>query len=116
MSLGETLRKLREESGHSLRDVENLAGISSGHLSMIEQDKVKEPTPRILHALAGVYGADYLQLMREAGYLPGSAQAPARAGLAFKGAEKLSDEQRNRIQRLIDLEILDSARQRRRGS
>ena len=114
MTLANTLRQLRERSGYSLRDVERLAQVSSGHLSMLEQGKVREPTPRILKALAELYGTDYLGLMKEAGYLESAGETQVRPGLAFRGAEKLDDEQRKRIQRLIELELLDADRQRRR--
>lgn len=115
VTIGAYLREAREKKGLSLRDVEVLTSVSSGHLSMIEQGKVKAPSPRILHELAKAYGLSYIALMKRAGILPSevSNDAPLRT-FAFKGAEKLNDEQRKRIQRLIDLELLDLRRKKPR--
>jgi len=115
MGVGAYLKKLREERGLSLRDVERLSDISSGHMSMIEQEKVREPSPRILHSLARLYDISYVALMKEAGYLPPELpeDRPAHS-VAFKGAERLSRDQRERIQRLIELELLDTHRRRRK--
>lgn len=115
MSLGSHLKHLRERLELSLRDVERTSGISSGHLSMIEQEKVREPSPRILHSLAEIYGVGYVSLMKKAGYLPATQPEgrPAKS-MAFRGAERLSDEQRKTIQRLIELELLDTDRQKRK--
>jgi transcriptional regulator with XRE-family HTH domain len=115
MSVAAYLKKLREARGLSLRDVERLSDVSSGHLSMIEQEKVRHPSPRILHSLAGLYGVDYIGLMKKAGYLPSSLSEtkPARS-MAFKGAERLSPEQRKRVQRLIEFELFDAERRKRK--
>ena len=117
MALGSYLKRVREQKSLSLRDVERLCKISSGHLSMIEHNKVKEPTPRILHSLARIYDVSYIGLMKQAGYLPDETpQRQPSATFAFKGAERLSDDQRKSIQRLIELELLDAQRQRRKNA
>lgn len=120
MALSDYLRKAREERGMSLRDVENIlrnmedaAKISSGHLSLIEQGKVDAPSPHTLHALARAYGIDYIALMVEAGYLDpsvleGKPRAPAAA---FRGAERLSPAEKMRVQEYIEFLI---SRQRNR--
>lgn len=115
MTTGPYLREAREKKGLSLRDVEVRTSVSSGHLSMIEQGKVRAPSPRILYELARAYDLSYVDLMKRAGYLPQnvSGNAPQRT-FAFRGAEKLTDEQRERIQRLIDLELLDLRRKKTR--
>ena len=112
MTVGEYLRKEREDRGMSLRDVENAlreiegaTKVSSGHLSLIEQGKVTTPEPKTLHSLAQAIGLDYIRLMAEAGYLPSSVlnenlESPA---LAFRGAEKLNEEEKEQVQRIIDL-------------
>jgi transcriptional regulator with XRE-family HTH domain len=121
MSLGAYLRKVREERQLSLRDVERLAKenqlgaeLSSGYLSMLEQDKIKEPSPRILFALAKIYENDYMHLMKEAGYMPDVRASSQAAKVAFRGAAQLSKEQRERIQRLIDFELSESQRRKRK--
>ena len=115
VSIGAYLREAREKKGLSLRDVEVRTSVSSGHLSMIEQGKVREPSPRILYELARAFDLPYVDLMKRAGYLPQnvSSNAPRRT-FAFRGAEKLTDGQRERIQRLIDLELLDLRRKKAR--
>ena len=125
MSLGPYLRQIREERQLSLRDVEHIAKerelraeVSSGYLSMLERDAVKQPSPRVLHTLAAVYEVDYIDLMRRAGYIPDDAEvngAPT-ANVAFRGASQLSEEQRQRVQRIIDFELSEArdAKRRRR--
>lgn len=116
MAVGTYLKEAREKKGLSLRDVEVRISVSSGHLSMIEQGKVKAPSPRILHELAKVYDLSYVDLMKRAGYLPSNApDSTSHRMFAFRGTEKLTDEQRKRIQRLIDLELLDLRRRKSRS-
>lgn len=107
-TLGETLKKARSAKGLSLRDVEARTKISNGYLSQLESDGVKQPSPHHLHALSKLYGAAYGDLMALAGY-----HVPARpssrglrqrpAGLAFAGAEDLSEEERRRVEEYINL-------------
>jgi len=118
MSLGSYLKEMRESRHLSLRDVERLskerkigAELSSGYLSMLERGEVKDPSPRILFALANVYEVDYIDLMKKAGYIPEDAKLktpPAR--VAFRGAVQLTDEQKERVQQYIDLELRASLR------
>lgn len=104
-TLGAHLRALREESGLTLRDVEARCNLSNGYVSLLERDKVKEPSPRALWALARCYNADYFDLMRRAGYpLPGE-MASARPAVAFRGAEHLTPEECEEIQRIIALKL-----------
>lgn len=121
MTIGPYLKEVREERQLSLRDVERLAKekqlgaeLSSGYLSMLEQDKVKEPSPRILFALAKIYEKDYIHLMKQAGYMPDVRASSQTAKVAFRGAAQLSKEQRERIQRLIDFELSESRRGKRK--
>ena len=125
MSLGPYLRQIREARQLSLRDVERLAKerglpaeVSGGYLSMLERDGVKEPSPRILHTLAEVYEVDYIDLMRAAAYLPDDThvRGSSTANAAFRGASQLSEEQRQRVQRIIDFELSETraAKHRRR--
>src|SRR2546428_3260240 len=111
MGLAEYLRQERERRGMSLRDVENAlkridsaTKVSSGHLSLIEQGKVATPGPRTLHSLARAMGLDYIRLMVEAGHLDRSelGRRPSKPALAFKGAEKLTPDEKQQVQRLID--------------
>ena len=117
LSLGEYLRMVRNQHRLSLRDVQRVArrnelgaSLSSGYLSVLERDGIKEPSPKVLYALAAVYEVDYIDLMKRAGYIPpGPRLTGSREGIStFMGASRLDPEQRRRIQCLIDLELNDS--------
>ena len=117
MSLGTYLRQVRIKCQLSLRGVQRLARdkrlgaeLSSGYLSMLERNEIKEPSPRILHTLATIYEVDYIDLMRRARYIPAEVgmEGARPAFVAFRGASQLSEEQQHRIQRMIDFELSDS--------
>ena len=117
MSLSAYLRQIRTERQLSLRDVQQLAKdkslgaeLSSGYLSMLERNEVKEPSPRILHTLASIYEVDYIDLMRRAGYIPAETgmKGSRPAFVAFRGASQLSQEQRDRVQRMINFELSET--------
>ena len=92
------------------------AELSSGYLSMLERDEVKEPSPRILFALASIYEVEYLDLMKTAGYMPNASKLASgpKARLAFRGAGQLDKSQRERIQKIIDFELSESQNSKRR--
>ncbi len=122
MSLGDYLRHVRSDRQLSLRDVQRLAKekhlgaeLSSGYLSLLERNEVKEPSPRVLHALASIFEIDYIDLMRRANYIPTDAQLTGSsvARVAFRGASQLSREQQQRIQRMIDFELSERGRSSR---
>ncbi len=124
MSLGNYLRRVRHELELSLRDVHRLARdkqlgaeLSSGYLSMLERNEIKEPSPRILHTLSTIYDVDYIDLMRRARYIPSESVVRKRqaAFVAFKGASQLSKEQQERIQRIINFELSESRKANRRN-
>jgi transcriptional regulator with XRE-family HTH domain len=55
-TLGENLHRAREQSGLSLTDVKNRAGISKGNMSKMEHGA--NPTVLSLHLFCGAVGAD----------------------------------------------------------
>lgn len=123
MSLGSYLKEIRGDKQLSLRDVERLAKekklgaeLSSGYLSMLERGDVKEPSPRILYVLAAIYEVDYIDLMKKAGYIPESPKlgSSPQAKVAFRGAAQLKDEQRKRVQRMIDFELSEARKSKRK--
>jgi HTH-type transcriptional regulator, competence development regulator len=91
LTLGGYLAAVRSDRGYSLRQVEEMTGkeVSNAYLSQLENDKVKQPSPNVLHALAESYGIDYIGLMERAGYLTPqqSSEAPKRHGRAATFAE-----------------------------
>lgn len=78
-ALGALLSDLRVAKGLSLRQVEAATDrdVSNAYLSQLEQGKIWQPSPSILHRLALVYGVPYEALMEKAGYLLPSAGAGA---------------------------------------
>lgn len=70
-TLGGYLAAVRSDRGLTLRQVEEQSGkeVSNAYLSQLENDKVKQPSPNILHALSVIYKIDYIGLMERAGYL-----------------------------------------------
>ena len=90
-TLGGYLAAVRSDRGLTLRQVEEQTGkeVSNAYLSQLENDKVKQPSPNILHALSAIYEIDYIGLMERAGYLTAQ-QSPAvtkRHGRAATFAE-----------------------------
>ena len=67
-TLGDFLRSARNNAGLSLRDVENEIGISNAYLSQLEGEKIKQPSPKVLHKLSELYRISYSAVMTLAGY------------------------------------------------
>lgn len=84
LTLGKYLASVRTGRDLSLRAVEEATGkvVSNAYLSQIENDRIQQPSPNILYALAELYGIDYADLMERAGYIiPTQSRAPeARHG------------------------------------
>lgn len=77
-TLGEVLRRARDTKELSLRDVERASKgrLSNGHLSMLESNAVKQPSPHHLYLLAGILGLSYEALLGLAGYVvPGNVES-----------------------------------------
>ena len=74
-TLGQFLKALREGKGLTLRAVEDAKGISNAYLSQLESDKIKQPSPSVLHKLSDLYDASYAMLLKLAGYpVPGKVE------------------------------------------
>lgn len=67
-TLGAFLRKAREAAGLTLRAVEKETGISNPYLSQLEGDKIKQPSPNLLHKLCELYHVSYKESMELVGY------------------------------------------------
>jgi HTH-type transcriptional regulator, competence development regulator len=91
LTLGGYLAAVRSDRGLSLRQVEEMTGreVSNAYLSQLENDKVKQPSPNILHALSVTYEIDYIGVMERAGYLTPqqTSAAPKRHGRTATFAE-----------------------------
>lgn len=91
LTLGQHLLGVRIGLKLTLRDVEERTNkeISNAYLSQIENDKIKQPSPNILNALAELYKIDFANLMELAGYVTPSEKTAAgkRHGRAASFAE-----------------------------
>jgi transcriptional regulator with XRE-family HTH domain len=77
--LGARLRQVRELRQKSLSTVAKAAGISSAYLQKLEVGNIKQPSPKVLHALSTALDIDYAEVMRLAGYVvPNDAGARRR--------------------------------------
>ena len=119
-TLGALVRRQREARALTLRDVEERTGLSNGYLSLLENDKVRQPKPPVLYKLAEALEASYLELMERAGYAPTGGppvdRGQPRPAVAFKGAEKLNSAQRKEVQDFIDFKLQQLTRQQPRGA
>jgi transcriptional regulator with XRE-family HTH domain len=67
-TLGNFLRTARNKAELSLRDVEEKTKVSNAYISQVESEKIKQPSPVVLHKLSNLYGVAYSALMSLAGY------------------------------------------------
>ncbi len=95
--LGALLADLRSARGLSLREVEDATGraVSNAYLSQLENGRIQQPSPNVLHDLADVYAVPYETLMEKAGYLrPSDGKTGARRPkLALFAIDDLSAEE-----------------------
>ncbi|MGY4319099.1 helix-turn-helix domain-containing protein [Bradyrhizobium sp. JR3.5] len=77
LTLGQYLASIRVDRNLSLREVEEATNkqVSNAYLSQIENNKIKKPSPNILHALAELYAISFENLMDMAGYISGNKRA-----------------------------------------
>jgi HTH-type transcriptional regulator, competence development regulator len=80
VTLGQYLAAVRGDRKLTLRQVEDATGreVSNAYLSQLENDKIKQPSPHILHVLAELYSVSYTGLMERAGYLKATDTSNAR--------------------------------------
>lgn len=71
-TLGQYLASIRQDRKMSLRGVEEISNkeVSNAYLSQLENEKILQPSPNILHTLSEIYDIDYAYLMDLAGYTP----------------------------------------------
>lgn len=105
-TLGQELYRLRSLKGWTLREVEDRTKkrISNSYLYQLENDKVKAPSPNVLHELSVVYEASYPELMKLAGFVvPKSSPraSPTSASVAFD-ALNLTEDERNQVMDFIE--------------
>lgn len=86
---------MREDKELTLRSVENSTGISNAYLSQLEGDKIKQPSPVVLHKLGELYGVSYATLLDLAGYpVPGADNSTSKqSSLASRIGHVTNDEE-----------------------
>ena len=67
-ALGALLRAQRMAAELSLRELSERTNVSNAYLSQIENGKIKQPSPTLLHKLAELYDVSYKTAMELAGY------------------------------------------------
>ncbi len=74
LTLGGYLASIRNDRKMTLRDVEEATekGVSNAYLSQIENDKIKKPSPNVLHTLSELYSISFEGLMGMAGHVTSS--------------------------------------------
>jgi transcriptional regulator with XRE-family HTH domain len=89
VTLGQYLASIRADRRMTLRQVEEATNkeVSNAYLSQIENDKIKQPSPNVLHALAEIYAISYEKLMEMAGYITTSRSENEKHGRIATFAE-----------------------------
>jgi len=66
--IGHYLKALRKGKRYTLREVEEISGVSNAYLSQLENGKIKNPSLSVLHKLSKAYEISYGLLMKHAGF------------------------------------------------
>ncbi|HZI58591.1 MAG TPA: helix-turn-helix transcriptional regulator [Verrucomicrobiae bacterium] len=107
--LAKHLAAVRKRSSLSLRAVEASTGISNAYLSQLENGKIQEPSPNLLHKLAELYREDYRKLLELAGYPVPSTTSGVNSQLAARLGNTTKEEENALV------EYLDFLRSRRKA-
>ncbi len=97
--LGARLKAYRDGLSLSLKQVDEITGITNSRLSKIERGQIECP-PRDLKKLAQLYDVQTISLFVDAGYL--SEEDIVDYQFIFEGVSKLDDSEREHIQAEID--------------
>ena len=113
-SFGEYLKKVRKKLGISLREVEKEIQISNAYLSQLENNRIKNPSPRILYKIAGFYKISYKYLMELLGYPISKIEEKENISSFFSGNntkfDNLTEEEEEKLNEY--LQFLRSRRKR----
>jgi len=99
--LGSYLKRSRKERGLTLRDVEEKTGISNAYLSQLENQRIANPSPQILHRLADCYNVSYERLMELAGYPVPEKEIPSPTFRRKSGFDDLTKEEKENVMEYI---------------
>jgi transcriptional regulator with XRE-family HTH domain len=96
LRLGEIIRRQRELSELSMRQFADLAGISNPYLSQIERG-LREPSERVLHAIARALDSSADALFEQAGVTTADGEAPSAVEAAIRADARLTGRQRQAL-------------------
>ncbi len=99
--LARELKAARHSMKLSLSAVAKPAKISAAYVQKLEAGTVKNPSPRVLHRLAGVLGLSYAGLMELAGYFMPDADGARGRARAAPQADDLTTEERKAVAAFI---------------
>ena len=105
-TLGQYLASIRADRKMTLREVEEATNkqVSNAYLSQIENDKIRKPSPNILHALAELYSISFENLMEMAGYFvapAGRAENERHGRVATFAEYNLSPEEESELMQYL---------------
>jgi transcriptional regulator with XRE-family HTH domain len=96
-ALGEIIRRQRELSELSMRQLATMAGISNPYLSQIERG-LREPSEKVLDAIATTLETSADKLYEQAGFAPAEeADGPSEVEAAIEADVELSPRQRQAL-------------------
>lgn len=100
-TLGKTLKIAREKASLTLREIDQLTGISNAYLSQLENDKIKKPSASVLYKLSSVYKMELDDLLSAAGIIQNRVKKDDDLSLLEKEIafykDQLSDDEQNQI-------------------
>lgn len=103
---GEFLRKLREDRGWTLRQVEEKAKVSNAYLSQVERGERNIPNFNVLKRLAEVYGVEVSDLTKVAEEEAKGSNVDAKieapdVKFVSRGYEKLSPKKKQALKQFL---------------
>ena len=106
-SLGTTLKDARKNIGLTLRQVEDMIGISNAYLSQLENDKIKNPSVNILSKLSSLYKVSLKTILSNANMINKKEVKEEEENLNFAQkiafrAEHLTEQERNDVLRYLE--------------
>lgn len=106
-TLGATLKDARKNVGLTLRQVEDMTGVSNAYLSQLENEKIKNPSVHILSKLSSLYKVSLKTLLSNAKIIDKKDAQNEEVNLSFAQkiafrAENLTEEERNEVLRYLE--------------
>jgi repressor LexA len=87
LTVGEVVKRLREERGWTQQQLSAYSGLSRSYISLLEIGEIEKPSGKVMGRLAQAFRMSLEDLHRAVGYLPGE-------GLRPRGIDEILDEAR----------------------